>query len=181
MSSSRGGHPSLPPTPTWAAHQQTQPQSQINYAQQQWPFQPHLQPNQAFYSSHSSHYAQAYSAQPTATYIPSPSTSFQPQIPTFSSYKPPPQQGSWYQPGSSRCTYSGGCDFTGSAKSVETHMMDRHLVYPKGWKEVKGWDADPSLRGCVPVPSFHAFYRSLPVSIPIPLLLPRFILPQCTK
>ncbi|KAI0673521.1 nuclear fragile X mental retardation-interacting protein 1-domain-containing protein [Trametes maxima] len=59
----------------------------------------------------------------------------------------------WYQPGTSRCT-SVGCSFTGSKKSVEVHMMDRHLVYPPGWEHRKrrnDWDADPSLKG-KPVP-----------------------------
>ena len=57
----------------------------------------------------------------------------------------------WYTSGKSRCTYSG-CAFTGSANSVETHMMDRHLIYPPGWharKRQQDWDADPSLKGYV--------------------------------
>ncbi|KAI0649855.1 nuclear fragile X mental retardation-interacting protein 1-domain-containing protein, partial [Trametes meyenii] len=59
----------------------------------------------------------------------------------------------WYQPGTSRCT-SAGCSFTGSNKSVEIHMIDRHLIYPPGWEHRKrrnDWDADPSLKG-KPVP-----------------------------
>ena len=58
---------------------------------------------------------------------------------------------SWYQTGNVKCTYKG-CTFTGSRKSVEIHNMDRHLIYPPGWKhrERKGdWDADPSLKGYV--------------------------------
>jgi hypothetical protein len=54
----------------------------------------------------------------------------------------------WYTPGNSKCTYSG-CTFTGSANSVQTHMMDRHLIYPLGWhtrKRQSDWDADPSLK-----------------------------------
>ncbi|KAH7931085.1 hypothetical protein BV22DRAFT_999201 [Leucogyrophana mollusca] len=59
--------------------------------------------------------------------------------------------GSWYQPGNSRCTRQG-CTFTGSQKSVEIHMMDRHLIYPPGWEKRKDdWDADPSLKG-KPIP-----------------------------
>ncbi|KAI0080090.1 hypothetical protein K474DRAFT_1590598 [Panus rudis PR-1116 ss-1] len=57
--------------------------------------------------------------------------------------------GQWYQPGSVRCS-KPGCQFTGSQKAVETHMMDRHLIYPPGWEKRKkkpDWDADPSLKG----------------------------------
>ncbi|KAF8560436.1 hypothetical protein OG21DRAFT_1401275 [Imleria badia] len=54
--------------------------------------------------------------------------------------------GSWYQPGNSRCARQG-CPFTGSRKSVEIHMMDRHLIYPPGWQKKDDWDADPSLKG----------------------------------
>ncbi|KIK71095.1 hypothetical protein GYMLUDRAFT_314137 [Collybiopsis luxurians FD-317 M1] len=58
----------------------------------------------------------------------------------------------WYQPGRDMCPYKG-CSFTGSAKSVEIHMMDRHLIYPPGWDKKKPeWDADPSLKGkAVPI------------------------------
>ena len=55
--------------------------------------------------------------------------------------------GSWYEPGNHRCTYEQ-CTFVGSKKSLETHMMDRHLIYPPGWENRKRkpeWDADPSL------------------------------------
>ncbi|KAI9060188.1 hypothetical protein FKP32DRAFT_1528605, partial [Trametes sanguinea] len=55
----------------------------------------------------------------------------------------------WYQPGNVRCSQQG-CSFTGSKKSVEIHMMDRHLIYPPGWEKRKkrdDWDADPSLKG----------------------------------
>ncbi|CCM05162.1 uncharacterized protein FIBRA_07371 [Fibroporia radiculosa] len=58
-------------------------------------------------------------------------------------------QAHWYQAGDSRCTFKG-CTFIGSKKSVEIHMMDRHLVYPPGWENRKrkpDWDADPSLKG----------------------------------
>ncbi|KAF9015264.1 hypothetical protein BDQ17DRAFT_1340758 [Cyathus striatus] len=56
---------------------------------------------------------------------------------------------SWYQPGNIRCGYTS-CSFVGSAKSVEIHRMDRHLIYPSGWEKRKNrseWDADPSLKG----------------------------------
>ncbi|OCH95813.1 hypothetical protein OBBRIDRAFT_800382 [Obba rivulosa] len=59
----------------------------------------------------------------------------------------------WYQPGDIRCQ-KPGCAFTGSKKAVETHMMDRHLIYPRGWgnrKRKQDWDADPSLKG-KPIP-----------------------------
>ncbi|KAF8507184.1 nuclear fragile X mental retardation-interacting protein 1-domain-containing protein [Russula emetica] len=64
---------------------------------------------------------------------------------------PPPTH--WYTPGNSKCTYSG-CTFTGSANSVQTHMMDRHLIYPPGWhtrRRQPDWDADPSLKS-KPIP-----------------------------
>lgn len=68
----------------------------------------------------------------------------------------------WYQAGTNRCS-KPGCAFTGSKKSVETHMMDRHLIFPPGWEHRRrknDWDADPSLKGCaVPPPLF----RTLPV------------------
>ena len=57
------------------------------------------------------------------------------------------QQAHWYEPGNDRCTYEQ-CNFTGSKKSVEIHMMDRHLIYPPGWENRRrkpDWDADPSL------------------------------------
>ena len=57
----------------------------------------------------------------------------------------------WYTAGNSRCTHSG-CTFTGSANSVQIHMMDRHLIYPPGWharKRQPDWDTDPSLKGYV--------------------------------
>ncbi|KAI0307722.1 nuclear fragile X mental retardation-interacting protein 1-domain-containing protein [Multifurca ochricompacta] len=59
----------------------------------------------------------------------------------------------WHVPGNIKCTYPA-CTFTGSANSVETHMMDRHLIYPPGWniqKRQGDWDADPSLKG-KPIP-----------------------------
>lgn len=60
-------------------------------------------------------------------------------------------QGSWYQFENVRCTYKN-CTFTGSQKTLEIHMMDRHLIYPPGWEKRKkdsDWDADPSLKGFV--------------------------------
>ncbi|OAX44705.1 hypothetical protein K503DRAFT_677759 [Rhizopogon vinicolor AM-OR11-026] len=52
----------------------------------------------------------------------------------------------WHQPGNCRCTRQG-CAFTGSKKSVETHMMDRHFIFPPGWQKKDEWDTDPSLKG----------------------------------
>ncbi|KAJ6610081.1 hypothetical protein B0H10DRAFT_2225366 [Mycena sp. CBHHK59/15] len=105
-----------------------------------------------FSQTYSSHYAQAYANQlaPATT----------PQGYTFSStYNPPVQQNVpstssavWYHPGNSRCTYKT-CTFQGSPQTVETHMMDRHLIYPQGWERRKKkpeWDTDPSLKGWVP-------------------------------
>ena len=74
--------------------------------------------------------------------------------PSFSSFS-----SSWYQPGNSRCTYTG-CLFTGSPKALEIHMMDRHLIYPPGWeqrKKSRDWDADPSLKGCGLVRNCYSF------------------------
>jgi len=59
----------------------------------------------------------------------------------------------WYTAGNTKCTHPG-CTFTGSANSVQVHMMDRHLIHPQGWharKRQPDWDADPSLKGYVPV------------------------------
>ncbi|KAJ7293662.1 hypothetical protein C8J57DRAFT_34228 [Mycena rebaudengoi] len=107
---------------------------------------------QGYYSSH---YAQAYTQQ----FAPQTTT---PQGYSFSStYTPPaPSQNRnaavsapWYQAGNSRCTYKN-CTFQGSAQTVETHMMDRHLIYPPGWDQRKKkpeWDTDPSLKG-KPIP-----------------------------
>jgi hypothetical protein len=117
-------------------------------------------------SSVSSHYSQAYqSAHYAAAYGPmnghpaayaaTPGASNS-AAPTY--FKPPVNSSSWYSPGTSRCTYPQ-CSFMGSAQSLEIHRMDRHLIYPPGWKEKKkkrDWDADPSLIGYV-----HYFPRSL--------------------
>ncbi|KAK7058883.1 hypothetical protein VNI00_001507 [Paramarasmius palmivorus] len=108
------------------------------YAQPQYPF---TTPEGYSYSStYNPAQAGNYAAN---TYAPSGSTSM-PRIPNHAA-----ANSSWYQPGHSRCTYKN-CTFTGSAKSVELHMADRHLIYPPGWeKRQKGsdWDADPSLKG----------------------------------
>ncbi|KAK0208264.1 hypothetical protein DFS33DRAFT_1484656 [Desarmillaria ectypa] len=98
--------------------------------------------------AYSSHYAQAYSQYATT-----------PQGYAISStYTAASSSGSrtvnvgassWYQTGNRRCTYKN-CTFIGSQKSVETHMMDRHLIFPPGWdkqKKTDSWDADPSLKG----------------------------------
>ncbi|KAF8640493.1 hypothetical protein AX17_000155 [Amanita inopinata Kibby_2008] len=117
------------------------------------------------YPQHSSHYAHAlarasYPATTTdgyslsSTYNPAPGS--QPHPLTLSRqssnhrFPPRPQQAiSWYQSGNQRCSYHG-CTFIGARKSVEIHMMDRHLIYPPGWEKHKKkpeWDADPSLKG----------------------------------
>ncbi|KAJ6604736.1 nuclear fragile X mental retardation-interacting protein 1-domain-containing protein [Mycena vulgaris] len=110
-------------------------------------------PQQAYYSSH---YAQAYMQQhqPAATtpqgYTLSPA--YNPAGPQNASV-PSTSSAVWYQPGSSRCTYKT-CTFRGSAQTVETHMMDRHLIFPPGWEKrpkKPEWDADPSLKG-KPIP-----------------------------
>jgi hypothetical protein len=85
-----------------------------------------------------------------------PSISYPASTPSFpsTSRNPIPPRGApmhWYTPGNSKCTHSG-CTFTGSANTVQTHMMDRHLIYPPGWharKRQPDWDADPSLKGYV--------------------------------
>ncbi|KAI0051677.1 hypothetical protein FA95DRAFT_191388 [Auriscalpium vulgare] len=120
----------------------------------------------------SPHYAQAYAnhyaaqqATPqgytySSTYTPgpsTPSTSYAAQQPSRGRGGPPAHRGGhqqpsgqhWYSAGSARCSHPG-CAFAGSAKAVETHMMDRHLIYPPGWDKRKrrgDWDADPSLKG----------------------------------
>ncbi|KAJ3757354.1 hypothetical protein EV360DRAFT_46189 [Lentinula raphanica] len=88
--------------------------------------------------AYSSHYAQAYMQQQYSN-----ATMTRVRIPSYSSVN-----SSWYQTGNIRCTYKN-CPFTGSAKSVEIHKMDRHLIYPPGWEKRKDndWDADPSLKG----------------------------------
>ncbi|KAJ3777982.1 hypothetical protein FB446DRAFT_45432 [Lentinula raphanica] len=113
--------------------------------------------------AYSSHYAQAYMQQ---QYSNATITSYQsppyPQLITGPSFSLPQNQinggvripsyssvnSSWYQTGNIGCTYKN-CPFTGSAKSVEIHKMDRHLIYPPGWEKRKknDWDADPGLKG----------------------------------
>jgi hypothetical protein len=64
---------------------------------------------------------------------------------------PPSSSPHWYQAGDFKCGYKN-CTFTGSQKSVETHRMDRHLIYPPGWdhrRRKPDWDTDHSLKGCV--------------------------------
>ncbi|KAF5337068.1 hypothetical protein D9611_003261 [Ephemerocybe angulata] len=134
-------NPNLPQNPQWAQQQQQQGIQNPAY---------------------SSHYMQAYMQgqagyyQPPGPYaapqLPYPTSSFPgPSSQPFS--RPPPPTGQWYQHGNKRCTYKG-CSFTGSHSSVETHMMDRHLIYPPGWEKrqkKQDWDADPSLKG-KPIP-----------------------------
>ncbi|KAK7064153.1 hypothetical protein R3P38DRAFT_27660 [Favolaschia claudopus] len=102
---------------------------------------------------YSSHYAQAYAQQQAYQQFPAPiasfpSTSYHAINPSNAPRSNAPSA-PWYQPGSSRCTYKD-CTFRGSPQTVETHMMDRHLIFPPGWeKRTKKpeWDTDPSLKG----------------------------------
>ena len=58
-------------------------------------------------------------------------------------------EASFSAPGDTKCTYDG-CSFTGSKKTVEIHRMDRHLIFPPGWKKkTNDWDTDPALKGLV--------------------------------
>lgn len=149
-------HPSLPPVPHGQNPSQYTPQLVASSSAQSnhyWnTYAQYAQPQYAV----ASHYAQAYTQQGwgntatnsegytiSSTYSPEQSSS----LPAIRS-RP---VGQWYQPGSSRCS-KPGCQFTGSPKSVEIHMMDRHLIYPPGWEKRKkkdDWDADPSLKGFV--------------------------------
>ena len=123
-------------------------------------------------STYSSHYAQAYLQHSAPAPLTTPegftfSSTYNPHNPSIINNQSRPVHSqfprnpnptrhsqpstSWYQPGNSRCTYKQ-CTFSGSAKSVEIHMADRHLIHPKGWEQRnKGsdWDADPSLKGYV--------------------------------
>ncbi|KAF8622889.1 hypothetical protein AX15_006654 [Amanita polypyramis BW_CC] len=115
------------------------------------------------YAQYSSHYAQALTKavhRPTTAEGYTLSSTYtaghtRPQlpIPTPTNHRPATQHryqsSGWYQAGNCRCSYHG-CSFIGSQKSVEIHMMDRHLIYPLGWEKRKKkteWDADPSLKG----------------------------------
>jgi hypothetical protein len=141
-------HPSLPPPPHSRA---TFAYSQPTTAQY---------PNQ-YKPAFSSHYAQAYMNFPSAT-TPTRENGALAAGPSFSrsnmlgSAGGPNSQllgfntpAAWYQPGNSKCTFKG-CSFTASPKTLEIHMMDRHLIYPPGWEKRQkkpDWDADPSLKG----------------------------------
>lgn len=109
----------------------------------------------------SSHYAQAcmqYNQVASTSYWPQTTSEGYAPLPGYASqsasteytasipYQAPTR---WHQPGSIRCSKQG-CQFSGSQKAVEVHMMDRHLIYPPGWekrKQKSDWDADPSLKG----------------------------------
>ena len=129
-------HPSLPnpPVAKFQTTQLPQPQTATSYVHPAYPTY--------FYGSH---YAQAYVQQsPMATAVYNAG-----YTKTKTTAIPVHLMSSWYQPGNSRCSHPG-CQFFGSEKSVETHMMDRHLIFPPGWERRKKkpeWDADPSLRG----------------------------------
>lgn len=141
-------HPSLPRAPHLAySHPQAASNAYSPY-QNTPPTFPQLGPGASHQYYVSSHYAQAYT-QNTAPavaqyYAPGAGPGSAPQFTSQPSSR-------WAQPGNVRCK-KPGCSFTGSHKSVEIHMMDRHLIYPPGWENRKGkndWDADPSLKGCV--------------------------------
>jgi hypothetical protein len=117
--------------------------------------------SQHYAAAYSSHYAQAYRAQSHSLPYGQLSNGMYgagttaPALASPSFFRPPPDSSSWYSPGNCHCTYPN-CSFMGSAKSLETHRMDRHLIYPPGWRERKrkpDWDADPSLIGCAPLSS----------------------------
>lgn len=124
----------------------------------QWPQQQQQQQTNGFYQNpaYSSHYLQAYMQSQPGYYqqqYQQPTPPHYPNAPGPSNSRPRPVQptGQWYQPGNKRCTYKD-CTFTGSHSSVETHMMDRHLIFPPGWEKrpkKPEWDADPSLKGYV--------------------------------
>ncbi|EKM61161.1 uncharacterized protein PHACADRAFT_83190 [Phanerochaete carnosa HHB-10118-sp] len=144
-------HPSLPRAPHLAhSHPQAASNAYSPY-QNASPAFPQLGPGASYQYYASTHYAQAYTqnAAPAAGqqpqyYTPTPGAgpSSAPQFTSQPSSR-------WAQPGTVRCK-KPGCLFTASHKSVEIHMMDRHLIYPPGWENRKGkndWDADPSLKG----------------------------------
>jgi hypothetical protein len=113
-------------------------------------------------SYYNSHYVQAYSQASAnvsvmnhASCSTGPNSNFNPHLvnstPTSGTLKTSflDSKSFWYQSGNNRCNQQG-CTFFGSHKSVEIHMMDRHLIYPSGWEKRKkkpDWDADPSLKG----------------------------------
>ncbi|KAF8807489.1 hypothetical protein BYT27DRAFT_7165184 [Phlegmacium glaucopus] len=117
-------------------------------------------------SYYNSHYLQAYSQASSNASVTSSlaGQNSQVPIPNFTSVNNNPASGasklsfldsksSWYQGGNNRCKQQG-CAFFGSHKSVEIHMMDRHLIYPPDWgkrNKKPVWDADPSLKG-KPIP-----------------------------
>lgn len=114
-----------------------------------------LQPPRHHVNSQGYTYSSSYnpSSHPSISYSsPIPSFSNAPSASTSRNLPPrgnPPTH--WYTHGNSKCTHSG-CMFTGSANSVQIHMMDRHLIYPPGWharKRQTDWDTDPSLKGYV--------------------------------
>ena len=149
----------------------------VVYASQQNPYQ-QISPYPTYYNSH---YLQAYTQSQSL-----PQSHHLSGGPTNSSANNITQRNagqtrnfaaassSWYQHGNHRCTY-GGCTFFGSAKSVETHMMDRHLIYPPGWDQRKKrseWDADPSLKGCVCIESYCMDHTERTVGSPCPSMGP---------
>lgn len=120
--------------------------------------------SRAYSSYYNSHYLQAYSS---PSLQPANSNASIQHNPTFNTAPTGYSNSSvprliWYEPGNNRCSHPG-CTFTGSKKTVETHMMDRHLIYPPGWdkqKKKSDWDADPSLKGCAYMRLFLGLHYS---------------------
>lgn len=106
----------------------------------------------AYPAYYGSHYAQAYYGQAFAPAAVSAGQHAPPLAHIQCSSNAPAMHlmSSWYQAGNTRCSHPG-CKFSGSQKSVEIHMMDRHLIFPPGWDKRKksDWDTDPSLKGWV--------------------------------
>ncbi|KAF8168014.1 hypothetical protein B0H34DRAFT_42020 [Crassisporium funariophilum] len=154
-------HPSLPRQPANSYPVNT-------FASASYQHQQQLVHNLPAY--YNSHYVQAYSQQSTSAgnNYSSLEANAGPSVvnsnhwnsssgPMTETYRPPisnsASMSSWYQSGNNRCSQPG-CSFSGSHKSVEIHLMDRHLIYPPGWEKrnkKQDWDADPSLKG-KPIP-----------------------------
>lgn len=99
-----------------------------------------------FYSPVSSHYAQAYLQNSLGGFPQQTPPQTAPSTSTAASTFQPRHR----PKGTHRCTYDQ-CTFSGSQKSVEIHMMDRHLIYPPNYNKnrQRDWDTDPSLKGHV--------------------------------
>jgi hypothetical protein len=113
------------------------------YSSRSIPYPPQHNVNSDGYTYSSTYNPSSYPSISTPSFSNLPSPSVGRSLPPRTA---PPTH--WYTPGNSKCI-SLGCTFTGSANSVQIHMMDRHLIYPPGWhtrKRQPDWDADPSLK-----------------------------------